>query len=79
MPDLSLADKIRNKLDSHLLPTEEPWKTWAGYGQGMPCAGCDTPILKAQVEYELIMEDETRFRLHIGCHGLWVAERHRSR
>jgi hypothetical protein len=35
-------------------------------------------IRPAQVEYELEMPDRAAVRLHLGCHGLWVAERARQ-
>ena len=74
MPDESLAAKVREKLASGSLPPREELKTWAGYGTGDLCCACDVPILPAQVEYELDMPDGERFKMHAGCHGLWVAE-----
>jgi hypothetical protein len=70
---LTPAEHISLTLDTH-----EPLKTWAGNGRNLSCDACEQPILRAQVEYELQMEDERSFRLHIGCHGLWEAERIRQ-
>jgi hypothetical protein len=75
MPRQTLADTIRAKLAEGSLPTDEPVKTWAGYGSGQPCAACDAPILPAQVEYEPEMADGATFKMHLGCHGLWNAVR----
>jgi hypothetical protein len=77
MPDLRLGDKVRSKLLSGALPRGEPVKTWAGYGRGEPCMACDAPILPAQVAYEMDMADGSKVPMHMGCHGLWVAERTR--
>jgi len=49
-------------------------KTYAGYGKGYPCSGCDATVLPSQVEYEVETNGPT-LRFHIGCHGLWKGER----
>jgi hypothetical protein len=69
--------KIRDKLDLGTLPREAPAKMYVGYGKGEPCAGCETPILPAQVEYQFDSADGCTWRFHIGCVGLWDAERRR--
>jgi hypothetical protein len=68
-------NKIREKLDLGLLPAVPPARMWAGHGGGLPCAGCDLPILPDQVEYEF--GNGQIFRMHLGCAGLWEAERRR--
>jgi len=68
---VSLADKIRWRLDAGELPRERPPKTWAGYGRGELCAGCDQKIYPAQVMYEMDW-NKTTYRFHAGCHGLWI-------
>ena len=73
----SLADLVRDKLDAGTLPHESPVKMWAGNGRGAPCTACDEPILRAQVEYEPQYDGRAPIRLHVGCHGLWQAERRR--
>jgi hypothetical protein len=77
MPDekISLADRIRDKLDARRLPRVLPEKMWSGYGHGSRCDGCGQPIRPAQIEYQF--ERDEMFRLHIGCLGMWVAERRR--
>jgi len=69
--------KIRDKLDSGALPVDAPAKMFAGYGKGLCCDGCETKILPVQVEYELELPDGRTFRLHLGCAGLWEADRRR--
>ncbi|HEU5321147.1 MAG TPA: hypothetical protein VFX28_10115 [Methylomirabilota bacterium] len=70
-------EKIRDKLDRGVLPREAPGKMYAGFGQGHPCDGCDQPIAPTQVEYELDSSEGRSIRLHLGCAGLWEAERRR--
>jgi hypothetical protein len=51
---------------------------FAGYGDNSPCDGCDLVILPNQIEYEFEGPDGSRtFHFHIGCVGLWEAERRR--
>jgi hypothetical protein len=74
---LDATQKIREKMDAGVLPRDAPPKMYAGYGKGEPCAGCETPILPAQVEYEFEAGDGRTIRFHLGCAGLWEAERRR--
>jgi hypothetical protein len=39
--------------------------------------GASPPIVPAQVEYEFIVGDGRTIRFHLGCAGLWEAERRR--
>jgi hypothetical protein len=76
MPAHSLADKVRSKLLTGVLPREAPLKMSTGYpGGGRACMACEAPILSTQAVYELEMPDGVRLTMHSGCHGLWVAER----
>jgi hypothetical protein len=59
------------------LRLEAPQKMYAGYGEGRECAGCGDVIDKTQVEWEAIYQDGQAYRLHLGCAGLWEAERRR--
>lgn len=74
-----LADVVRDKLDAGTLPYDDPVKLCAGQGSGQPCAVCEQPILRAEVEYEPQYDGRPAIHLHTGCHGLWEAERNRSR
>jgi len=70
--------KIKDKMDAGLLPRNAPTKMFVGFGQREPCAGCETPILSAQVEYRFDDSADGRtLRLHLGCAALWEAERRR--
>ena len=79
MPERSLADRVRDRINTGLLPTDNPLRTWTGDGSGRLCDACDIPILAAQIEYELEMDDGVVYPLHIGCHGLWLIEMARHR
>jgi len=74
----SLAEIVRDKVDSGVLPLDAPVKLWAGLGSGQRCSVCEQPILAAQAEYEPQYDDgRAVIRFHAGCHGLWEAERRR--
>lgn len=76
----SLADMVREKIGARLLPVADPVKLWAGLGSGRRCTACEQPILPAQTEYEPEYSDRHEpIRLHVGCHGLWEAERRHRR
>jgi hypothetical protein len=73
----TLADTIREKLDGGRLPREDHIKLWARYGRNRPCVACEQTILPAQVEHELEFADGRIVSMHIGCAGLYEAERRR--
>jgi len=75
---LDAPKKIRDKLDSGGLPRDTPEHMFAGYGNGKPCDGCETPILAAHVEYEFDAAEGRVIRLHLRCVGLWEAYRRRG-
>ena len=71
------AEKISAKLDAGTLPREVEGKMFAGYGTGHPCDACETTIANTQVEWEFDSPDGRTVRFHLGCAGLWEAERRR--
>jgi hypothetical protein len=77
MSDQNVAVKVREKLNANLLPSVDPIKSFVGHWDGGDCAACDAPILSHQTGCQIEMADGTRFALHLGCHALLVAERHR--
>ena len=79
MTEKSLVARVRDSITADALPRQKPLKTWVGYGGHLPCEGCGDPILAAQVQYDLEMADGQVFRLHTGCHGLWLGEMIRRR
>jgi hypothetical protein len=74
------AELIREKLDAGTLPHDDPERFWPRNGSGKACSACGHPILPAQTEFEPEWEDNRPIVVfHIGCLGLWQAERRRLR
>lgn len=71
-----LIDFIRRKVDAGQLPKKKADKVWQTHGTLVPCDACGARVLPAQVEYSFTI-DEKFFRFHVGCYGLWEAERRR--
>ena len=71
--NVSIADKVRRRLDAGELPHEHPQKIWAGFGNHETCCVCDERIWPAQVA-NLIDSIERTYRFHAGCYGLWLGE-----
>jgi hypothetical protein len=69
--------RVLDAIDSGHLRLDPPKKMYAGYGDGRECAGCGEVIDNKQVEWEATYEDGRAYRLHLGCAGLWEAERRR--
>ena len=67
------AQMIRGKLATGLLPRQDATKTYAGYGTGAPCAGCDLAIRPSEVEHEMIFADGRAFAFHVACATIWHA------
>src|SRR2546425_12123488 len=74
MESIGRAERIAEKLQRGLLPRTKLVKTWAGFGNGRPCDGCDQAILSADIEQELDFEDGRTLRLHEACAALWRRE-----
>jgi hypothetical protein len=70
---MSLADRIRAKIDEGELPSARPDKLYSRYGDGSPCSACGAPVHSAQIRYEFEIGDAA-YQFHIGCFGLWEAE-----
>jgi len=71
-----LVDRIRAKVDAGQLPLAKPPKVLGGYGTMLPCDACDAKIPPTLVEYSFTIDGRS-FRFHVGCYGLWEAERRR--
>jgi PAS domain S-box-containing protein len=71
MESMGRAERIAEKLKRGLLPRAKLVKTWAGFGNGRPCDGCDEAILSADIEHELDFEDGRTLRFHDACAVLW--------
>jgi hypothetical protein len=62
---------IEAKLAAGLLPRHRPVKSWAGFGTGNACDGCDESILATEVEHELDFAESPTLRLHATCEAIW--------
>jgi hypothetical protein len=68
------AAKVRENVAKKNLPIELPMTTSIGCGRGKPCHGCGDAIVSHQIEYLVRTHNAQTFRLHGGCHGLWLGE-----
>jgi hypothetical protein len=70
-------ERVLASIASGRLRLDPPQKMFAGFGEGRDCCGCGEVIDKTQVEYEAAYENGQSHHLHLGCAGLWDAERRR--
>jgi hypothetical protein len=71
--------RVVDAIDAGQLRLDRPQKIYAGYGDGTACSACGEVIDKSQVEWEATYQDGQAYRMHLGCAGLWEAERTRRR
>jgi hypothetical protein len=74
------TDRIRAlillKINTQLLPLEEPTRLWAGAGKNEVCSVCDEPITEMQTVYEW-EHAGGKIDMHISCFELWNTVRSR--
>ena len=73
--DSELRLRIQKHIESGKLPCFIPRsRISAGYG-GNACVGCDQPIAKKHIEYE-VRDDRAgrQLNFHFGCYVLWQIE-----
>jgi hypothetical protein len=82
MPDEPvLRQKARSAIENGRLPVCQPDRIWGGPGIGAPCAVCDLPVKKEEVEFEIQFERNgakpslDRYHVHIRCFAAWEFER----
>lgn len=82
MPDEThLRDRARAAIQSGKLPRQAADSTFGGPGIGKPCAICDNPIPKEQMEIEVLFlrhgpeAAPNTFHVHIWCFAVWEFER----
>ena len=85
MPDeASLREQARTAIQNSKLPSRAPDRTWGGPGIGAPCAVCERPVTKAEMEFEIEFSHDgsnpglDKFHLHIRCFAAWEFERGRA-
>jgi hypothetical protein len=66
---------IREKLGRGALPREKCLVTWFGPGAGHPCAACERPISRQQIECECEQALQGFIRFHQSCFAVWDEER----
>ena len=66
----TLEQKIRSKMSHGLLPTHAPLRSFAGFGTGALCHGCDEPVLGSEVEHEHDFDGNRTFRFHVACEAI---------
>jgi hypothetical protein len=74
----ALRALARAKLDRGDLPTQREMRLWAGPGANLPCALCERPIARGDVEYELQFPAGHALKvwhLHRVCYAVWELER----
>jgi hypothetical protein len=84
MPDESaLRAKARAAVQAGKLPARTPDRTWGGPGVGAPCAICQLPVTKEQMEFEIQFAHDRqnleagldKYHVHIRCFAAWEFER----
>lgn len=75
MDQNELRMTIREKLARGALPREKCQVTWFGPGAGHPCAACEQPISRHQIECECEQPVEGLLRFHQACFAVWDDER----
>ena len=64
--------------DRQTLPYQEPLRTWAGRGTGVPCNLCRAPIKAQDIEYEVELlapaGSSHGLHFHFNCYRLWESQ-----
>ena len=78
MPDERiLREKARQAVEQRRLPNRPPDRLWGGPGVGAPCAVCDRPVEKAEMEFEIQFARDGGipyfdvFHVHTRCYAVW--------
>jgi hypothetical protein len=77
--DSVLRQKAQAAIRNGSVPVGRPDRTWGGPGIGAPCAVCDLPVTKGEMEYEFEMKvahdgdnsGSDKFHVHIQCFAMW--------
>ena len=77
MPDEGIArERARAAIRAAMIPIRRPDRVWGGPGAGAPCAVCELPITRDQLELEFdqVGAPDT-LHFHIRCFAAWELER----
>jgi hypothetical protein len=73
-----LHEKAAAAILSGKLPDRRPDSTWGGPGTGAPCAVCERPVTKSELEHEFEMQVtggvenlSLTLHVHIRCFAVW--------
>ena len=84
MPDESiLRGKACQAVEQRKLPKRQPDRLSGGPGVGAPCAVCDRPVERAEMEFEIQFARDGGaphfdvFHVHTRCFVAWELERSR--
>jgi hypothetical protein len=85
LDEIVLRAKAMAAVQQGKLPRKSPDRVWGGPGVGAPCAVCELPIEKAEMEFEIQFAvdgkggggDLDKFHLHRRCFAAWEFERTR--
>ena len=69
--------RVLDAMSEGRLPLDAPKNMYAGYGTRRICMGCGETIYPTEVEYEAEYGDGRTYLFHLGCAGIWDAERRR--
>jgi hypothetical protein len=81
MDEAVIRELTRRIIKREGIPNRPPDQIWGGYGTGLPCAICDLPVRKDEMEFELeFVVDSAElcvavYHLHNGCFTVWESER----
>jgi hypothetical protein len=80
MDAVLLRESVQQCLRSGALPATASARTFAGAGNGAPCALCSRAITRDQTEFELEFRRPrapfvTFYHLHPRCYAAWELER----
>ena len=82
MPNEAELRKVaREVLRAGKLPRQKPDHTWGGPGVGAPCAVCEKPVTRDELEYEVQFAHDgaspglDKYHLHLRCFAVWELER----
>jgi hypothetical protein len=79
MVNTAVAGTIQEQGERRGVPYQEPVRTWAGRGTGVPCNLCGTPIKAQDIEYEVELlspasGDLRGLHFHFNCYRAWEAQ-----
>ena len=77
-------NEIRQLIDARIhaaqLPHAENYEVFGRKGDGLPCACCDAPINRPQIEYDVELLSKmgavTTLPMHVACYRAWYEVSH---